>query len=262
MANVLDKLMLKTEADSAEQDSGRKAYSNMMVYLKELKNHNLKNGELAQQIFMMSEDSVEKLNEMRIMIAENEDNDTEKLLELLGQTEKLQLQMSEMAQLQGNIQSMEAKLDGISKAQNGIQNMQVKLDGISKEQSKIKDLEIKMEEVANLSANLEGMEERICEKIRESTADHLSPSAYEQMVQGVVEKSQILVNENMDTGMRGVKREINAMNDSLEGSVQAQVAELEEGMDRMKKTTTIYMRILTWAMAVVIVMLVVLLLPI
>lgn len=227
MAKVLDKWMQKGEVDAVEQDNSRKAYNNMIVYLKELKNHNVQNLELTQQIFLLSENSVEKLSEMRKMIAENGGNDTEKLLELLGQTEKLQLKLNEMAQLQNGIQELDAKLSELTEAHK----------------------------------NTQSMEERLVKAIREASADQLSAAAYEQIVQTITEKSQSKVTESMDASVRGVKREINSVNDSLEESIQSQVAELEDNIGRMKKTMTIYMRILTWAMAVVIVLLALMMLP-
>lgn len=244
MAKVLDKWMLKGEPDTAEQDNSRKAYNNMMVYLKELKNHNVQSVELAQQIFLLSENSVEKLNEMRKMILENGDNDTEKLLELLGQTEKLQLKMNEVAELQNGIQNIDAKLNEVTALQNSIQSIDARLNEVSKSQEIVQ--------------NMEG---RVVKTIREATAGQLSAAAHEQIVQTIIDKSQTMITESMDTSARGVKREISSMNDSLEESIQSQVAELEENMGRMKKTMTIYMRILTWAMAVVIILLALMLLP-
>ena len=70
MANVLDRIMQKVDTDSKEADKAAKAYSNMLVYLKELKLHNVKNLELAEQIHVLSETNVEKLNEIHNIISD------------------------------------------------------------------------------------------------------------------------------------------------------------------------------------------------
>lgn len=103
MPNVLDKLKQWSDGDVKMPDNqnplSKKAYSNMMVYLKELKLHNVKNLELAEQIFLLSENSVEKLNEMHEVLTEKLGSATEskEAEELLHRTEFLQRQVGELA---------------------------------------------------------------------------------------------------------------------------------------------------------------------
>lgn len=103
MATVWNKLM-KNENEIRTQGTSnldRRAYSNMMLYLKEMKLHNVKNLELAEQIFMLSESSVEKLNEMHEVLTEKivsapDQADTE---ELLQSTEHLQEQIGSLTEI-------------------------------------------------------------------------------------------------------------------------------------------------------------------
>lgn len=98
MANVLDRIMQKVDTDSKEADKAAKAYSNMLVYLKELKLHNVKNLELAEQIHVLSETNVEKLNEIHNIISDrlNDENETEKdaLSKIQAAIEELQQKTS------------------------------------------------------------------------------------------------------------------------------------------------------------------------
>lgn len=86
MSNVLDHIIQKVETTPNETQKGTKAYNNMMVYLRELKLHNVKNLELAEQIFALSEKNVEQFNEIQEVISnrlENEnDSDKEDLLKI------------------------------------------------------------------------------------------------------------------------------------------------------------------------------------
>lgn len=102
MPKVLDKFKQWGDNEIKSPDiqvaATKKAYSNMMVYLKELKFHNVKNLELAEQIFLLSENSVEKLNEMHEVLTEklNSPSDAKDAEELLKRTEYLQHQIGDL----------------------------------------------------------------------------------------------------------------------------------------------------------------------
>ena len=93
MANVLDRIMQKVDTDSKEADKAAKAYNNMLVYLKELKLHNVKNLELAEQIHVLSETNVEKLNEIHNIISDSL-NDENALSKIQAAIEELQQKTS------------------------------------------------------------------------------------------------------------------------------------------------------------------------
>ena len=103
MANIVDIIKQLGEAEAKQQEANhavnRKAYSNMMTYLKELKLHNVKNLELAEQIYLLSENSVEKLNEMHEVLTEKlaAQEDSQDAEEILKRTRYLQRQIGELS---------------------------------------------------------------------------------------------------------------------------------------------------------------------
>lgn len=141
MANVLDRIIQKVDIDPKDNDKATKAYSNMMVYLRELKLHNIKNLELAEQIYALSETNVDKLNEIQetnnIKFSEIQEANSEKLEHIQ------QVNIEKLNQIQEvNVEKLNAIHDIISDRLND--DNETEKDALTKINSAIEELQQKV----------------------------------------------------------------------------------------------------------------------
>lgn len=141
MANVLDRIIQKVDIDPKDNDKATKAYSNMMVYLRELKLHNIKNLELAEQIYALSETNVDKLNEIQetnnIKFSEIQKANSEKLEHIQ------QVNIEKLNQIQEvNVEKLNSIHDIISDRLND--DNETEKDALTKINSAIEELQQKV----------------------------------------------------------------------------------------------------------------------
>lgn len=141
MANVLDRIIQKVDIDPKDNDKATKAYSNMMVYLRELKLHNIKNLELAEQIYALSETNVDKLNEIQetnnIKFSEIQEANSEKLEHIQ------QVNIEKLNQIQEvNVEKLNSIHDIISDRLND--DNETEKDALTKINSAIEELQQKV----------------------------------------------------------------------------------------------------------------------
>lgn len=118
MANMIGRLLQLAETDAKlkeKQDQGnKKAYSNMMTCLKEMKLHNEKNLDFAEKIYDLSESSLERLNHLHEVMSREEDQ----VENLLAEVVKLLDEQEERIrnEVQGSKIEMEMQLEKMQKS--------------------------------------------------------------------------------------------------------------------------------------------------
>lgn len=236
MAKMIDRLMQMGEGEVRKKETptvvpvvDKKAYSNMMVYLKELKLHNVKNLELAEQIYMLSENSVEKLNEMHEVLIDriSSGNPSEGSGELLKRTELLQGQIRSLADMLRHVYEKQSE-----EAQRGQDTYNRYLENIMEKNQTAFENNLENHEL--VLKNELGM----IRKSIENQEQHLK-------------KDDTAVKEMCENQEALIKGELEAIQKNLEARIDAHFQETMEELNRVKKTTRDYSKVTMWASCLV-----------
>lgn len=236
MAKMIDRFkqmgdgeVRKKEVPTSTSVTDKKAYSNMMVYLKELKLHNVKNLELAEQIYMLSENSVEKLNEMHEVLIDriSSGNSSEGSGELLKRTELLQGQIRSLADMLRHVYEKQSEE---SQREQAEYNRYLE-DVMEKNQVALEN------NLENHELTLKNELGRILQSIENQEQNQQKD---DEAVKALCESQETFL-----------KNELEAMRKSMEARMEEQHQEILEELSRVKKTTRDYSKVAMWASCLV-----------
>ncbi len=293
MPKVLDRIKQQwgegePKTPELQTAAGKKAYSNMMVYLKELKLHNVKNLELAEQIYLLSENSVEKLNEMHKVLTEklNSPSDSKDAQELLKRTEFLQDQIGNMTHMLRQVYEKQEAVntDAAESVGQGItyeefkemqdvwrqfeQKMAIKFvtqedqiknavnEGMSVHRDAIKravDMGLATQNdvvAAAIKNEMYGFRTDIAEAVRDEIAE------YNANVHGLEEESRQAYEDSLRSHEQGIKKEITDVRETLELNQREQYNTMLEELERVKKVVKGYSRTAMWASCLALIVLI------